>query len=165
MLEPFDDPDLAITLAQPDDAAHLAELLRAAYAAHAAAGLNFSAATATEEQVRERLKRHEVYVLRRNDRITGTITLRTKQDEQGVAAYVNALAIDPDVQRSGLGGAMLEHAEREAVRRGLTRMRLDTAKPAVQLIRWYERRGYRVVDEVHWQGKTYNSIVLEKALR
>ena len=44
------------------------------------------------------------------------------------------------------------------------RMRLDTAKPAQDLIGWYERRGYRPVREVHWEGKTYDSVVMEKDL-
>ncbi len=92
---------------------------------HAAGGLNFSGATATEAQVRSRLKRYEVYVLHRAGRVIGTLTFRTKEDEHGIAAYANWLAIDPEFQRSGLGSALLERAEREAVRRRLTRMRLD----------------------------------------
>src|SRR2546428_2123026 len=48
--------------------------------------------------------------------------------------------------------------------RGLLRMRLDPAKPAQDLIGWYERRGYRPVGEDHWKGKTYDSVVMEKGL-
>lgn len=65
MLEKFSNADLAVARAQSDDAARVAELLRAAYAPHAALGLNFTAATVTEARIRERIKRHEVYVLRR----------------------------------------------------------------------------------------------------
>ena len=164
MLEKFSNADLAVARAQSDDAARVAELLRAAYAPHAALGLNFTAATVTEARIRERMKRHEVYVLRRGGRIIGTVTLRTKEDEHGVAGYVNSLAIEPGLQREGLGGTLLERAEREALRRGLTRMRLDTAKQLTPLIRWYEQRGYRAVGEEHWEGKTYDSVVLEKLL-
>jgi len=39
---------------------------------------------------------------------------------------------------------------------------LDTAEPAQDLIGWYERRGYRPVREIHWEGKTYDSVVMEK---
>jgi ribosomal protein S18 acetylase RimI-like enzyme len=145
VLEKFSNADLAVERAQSDDAARVAELLRAAYAPHAALGLNFTAATVTESLIRERMKRHEVYVLRRGGRIIGTVTLRTKEDEHGVAGYVNSLAIEPGLQREGLGGTLLERAEREALRRGLPRMRLDTAKSLTPLIRWYEQRGYRAV--------------------
>jgi ribosomal protein S18 acetylase RimI-like enzyme len=77
---------------------------------------------------------------------------------------VNALAVDPELQHSGLGRLVLERLERDAAKRGLSRTRLDTAKPLTDLIRWYERQGYRVVGEVHWEGKTYDSLILEKDL-
>lgn len=78
--------------------------------------------------------------------------------------YVNALAVDPALQRSGWGSLLLDRLENEAARRGLGRVGLDTAKPATELIAWYERRGYRVVGNVHWEGKTYDSVVMHKTL-
>ena len=164
MVEAFDDSDLEVSRASAEDAEHIAALLRSAYAAHLAAGLNFSAATATAAYVRSRIRRHEVYVLRRARTIIGTVTLRTKEDERGIAGYVSALAVDPSLRGTGFGGTLLARAEREAMARGLLRMRLDTAKPAQDLIGWYERRGYRPVGEVHWKGKTYDSVVMEKGL-
>src|SRR5713226_2588761 len=94
------------------DAGDIAAVLRSAYAVHAAAGLNFSAATATPAD-RVRIQRHEVYVVRRSGRIVGTVTLRTKEDAEGIAGYVNALAIDPSLQRTGIGTIVLERVERE----------------------------------------------------
>jgi len=164
VLEAFDDADLEVSRASAEDAARIAALLRSAYAAHLAAGLNFSAATATAAYVRSRIRRHDVYVLRQAGMIIGTVTLRTKDDERGIAGYVSQLAVDPGLQRAGFGGTLLARAEREALTRGLVRMRLDTAKPAQDLIGWYERRGYHAVSEVHWEGKTYGSIVMEKDL-
>ncbi|MBI4346975.1 MAG: GNAT family N-acetyltransferase [Elusimicrobia bacterium] len=164
MVDPFDDPTLTMSRATAADAERVAELLRSAYAVHAARGLNFRAATATPAQVGSRIKRHDVYVLRRAGRIVGTVALRTKEDVAGVTAYVSALAVDPNLQHGGLGGAILERAEHEAVRRGFARMRLDTAKPALDIVGFYERRGYCAVDEVHWEGKTYDTVVMEKKL-
>lgn len=152
-------------LARPDDAEGIATLLRAAYADHAAAGLNFSAATSSEEDVRQRIAAGQVYVAREGGRLIGTYTLRVKTDDIGDAGYVNSLAIDPALRRSGLGRWLLEHAEEEASQRSMTRMRLDTAKPLTDLIRWYERHGYRTVEETHWDGKTYDSVIMEKVLR
>jgi ribosomal protein S18 acetylase RimI-like enzyme len=165
MLEPILGTDLRIEGAQTRDAAELASLLRAAYAEHGAAGLNFSAATTTEARVLRRIATRDVYVLHRANRLIGTITLRTKQDEHGPHGYVNSLAVDPQLKGTGLGRLLLERAEQEAVKRGFSRMRLDTAKPATDLVGWYERRGYRAVTEVHWDGKTYDSVVMEKVLR
>ncbi|MHB8632116.1 MAG: GNAT family N-acetyltransferase [Candidatus Limnocylindria bacterium] len=156
--------DRVIELARLIDAAEVAKLLRSAYADHAAAGLNFSAATATEDGVRERIARGQVYVARGAGRVIGTYQLRSKSDELGDAGYVNSLAVDPSLRGSGLGRALLEHAEAEVALRGLGRVRLDTAQPALALVSWYHRRGYRPVAQVRWPGKTYESVVLEKTL-
>jgi GNAT superfamily N-acetyltransferase len=154
-----------VELARLSDADETAKLLRAAYADHAAAGLNFSAATVTAEKVRERIALAQVYVARREGRIVGTYNLRSKADQLGDAAYVNSLAVDPALRGAGLGTDLLEQAEAEAVRRGFTRVRLDTAKPLLDLVEWYRRRGYAPVGEVRWSGKTYDSVVLEKLVR
>jgi len=157
--------DVRVELARPDAAEEIAALLRAAYADHAAAGLNFSAATSTAANVRGRIASGQVHVAREGGRLIGTYNLRVKTDDIGDAGYVNSLAIDPALRHSGLGRRLLEHAEAEASRRSLTRMKLDTAKPLTDLIQWYERRGYRMVGETHWDGKTYDSVIMEKELR
>ena len=97
--------------------------------------------------------------------MVGTYNLRTKIDPLGGAGYVNSLAVDPALRRTGLGQFLLEHAEGEALAGGLRRMRLDTAAPLTALIAWYVRRGYRAIGETHWQGKTYDSVIMEKVLQ
>jgi GNAT superfamily N-acetyltransferase len=129
-----------VELARPDEAEKIAALLRAAYANHASAGLNFSAATATAGKVRERVVAGQVYVAREEGRLIGTYNLRVKGDSLGEAGYVNSLAIDPALRQTGLGRALLEHAEAEASGRGLRRMRLDTAVPLA------ERRNARALN-------------------
>lgn len=44
-------------------------------------------------------------------------------------------------------------------------LQLDTAKPALHLVNWYLKRGYKVVGEIHWDGKTYDSYIFEKDLK
>jgi hypothetical protein len=43
-------------------------------------------------------------------------------------------------------------------------MALDTAEQAVHLIELYTRQGYVFVEYVQWQGKSYRSVVMRKAL-
>ncbi|MCI0343565.1 MAG: hypothetical protein L0216_20865 [Planctomycetales bacterium] len=52
-----------------------------------------------------------------------------------------------------------------ARRGGHDRVRLDTARPFQELVSWYERQCYRVVDEVQWKVTNYPSVILEKSLR
>jgi Ser/Thr protein kinase RdoA (MazF antagonist) len=154
----------ALRLARPDDAAELAALLHAAYADHAAAGLNFHAATVTVDEMRSTIEARQVHVVREAGRIVGTFQLRSKSDESGQFGYLNSLAIPVERRRTKFGAHLLALAEQEIRLRGWDRLRLDTAKRAGVLVAWYARRGYRPVGEVHWRGKTYDSVILEKRL-
>lgn len=66
--------------------------------------------------------------------------------EHPPGAYtVHELHVDPRYRNRGIGGAMLDHAEEEARRRGHRLMSLTTttANPARHL---YERHGFRVIE-------------------
>jgi cytolysin (calcineurin-like family phosphatase) len=56
----------------------------------------------------------------------------------------------------------MDYCESLAEAEGFDGVQLDTAIPADHLVHWYKRRGYNIVDTVHWDGKTYDSYVLEK---
>lgn len=147
------------------DAPGLRLLLNTAYRPLAAAGMNFTAATQDDALTREHIQAREVYVMERAGEPIGTITLRDRSDEHGLRhIYINGLAVRPDLQRQGLGRELLAFAEKVASERGITLLRLDTAKPAGHLIRLYRRAGYQTGGERHWKGKTYDSVVMEKSL-
>ncbi len=55
-------------------------------------------------------------------------------------------------------------AEDRAVASGATELAIDISEGAAHLISWYSRRGYRLVDYAQWEGKTYRSVILSKAL-
>ena len=59
---------------------------------------------------------------------------------------------------------MLQRLEALAAAAGRRYVACDTAVPAIHLIAYYERRGYRVVERVQWPGKRYQSEILRKAL-
>ena len=60
------------------------------------------------------------------------------------AGYFGMFAVRPDLQNAGLGRAVLAEAER-VVRAvlGLSLMRMTVIDLREELMRWYERRGYR----------------------
>lgn len=147
------------------DAPTLRALLNSAYRPLAEAGMNFTAATQDEERTRGFIEAREVYVIERAGELVGTITLRDRVDQAGTRhIYINGLAVCPDRQGQGLGRALLHFAEGVARERGVATLRLDTAKPATDLIELYTRAGYRIFGERHWQGKTYDSVIMEKVL-
>jgi hypothetical protein len=47
---------------------------------------------------------------------------------------------------------------------GARELALDTAEQAEHLVRYYMNRGYRFIEYIQHEGKTYRSIVLSKAV-
>lgn len=147
------------------DATSVRELLNSAYADHAAAGLNFTAATQDEPFTRRQIQRYEVYVLETDGRLVATISLCDKPPQADVRhIYINKLAVATDLRGHGLGKRLLSFAEQVARDRGIKVLRLDTAIPATKLVTLYSRTGYQVRKTHHWDGKTYESLIMEKIL-
>ena len=142
----------------------LRRLINSAYRALGDLGLNFTGVDQDEEITRRRMQTGEVFVLEQEGRLIATVSVRVKETNGVPHLYVNQLAVEPAHQRRGIGGQLMVFAEDEARRRGLTSVQLDTAIPAVHLLRWYRKRGYATLGEVQWDGKLYRSIVLEKRL-
>ena len=66
----------------------------------------------------------------------------------GGRAWFGMLAVDVGHQNHGVGGRMLAYAEDYARRRwGCTRMEFDAVCTRVDLIAWYQRRGYLLTGE------------------
>lgn len=66
---------------------------------------------------------------------------------QGLA-YLGMLTVDPALQRSGLGRALIDEAERVAKGRfGADRMEMTVIVQRAELIDWYVRRGYALTGE------------------
>ena len=64
------------------------------------------------------------------------------------AGYFGMFAVRPTLQRAGLGRAILAESERIAVQEWrLPLMRMTVIDLRVELIEWYERRGYRRTGE------------------
>jgi len=64
--------------------------------------------------------------------------------EQEGAGYFGMFAVRPNLQRGGVGSAVLAEAERVvSAEFGLPQMRMTVIDLREELIAWYERRGYR----------------------
>lgn len=159
------DERASFRLATDADVPELRRLVNAAYRVLGEMGLNYTGVTQDEEVTRQRMRRGEVYVLEREGELVGTVKLEVRMPSGGEPhIYLSQLAVGPSHQGQGFGVRLLQLAEERARRAGVHRVRLDTAIPAEHLIRWYGAHGYVKVGEVQWPGKTYRSVVLEKAL-
>ena len=75
------------------------------------------------------------------ERILSSTLLQFSAD----AVYIGLLAVEPNMQGSGLGKQVLAECERQARERGIRRMTMmviSSHRP--ELVAYYERRGYRL---------------------
>ena len=98
--------------------------------------------------VHELLDRPDALVLtaRRSDSLVACCELQHRADDD--AAYLGMFAVKPGLQGAGTGRAVLAEAERLVRRRwGVSRMLLSVIDLRLELIAWYERRGYTPTGE------------------
>lgn len=82
------------------------------------------------------------------------------------ARYVHRLAVDPEFQRKGLGGSLMDFAEKHARNQGASSIRLDTFSRNEGNQRFYERRGYKRLGAVYFPNQSaYPFYCYERALR
>jgi ribosomal protein S18 acetylase RimI-like enzyme len=90
--------------------------------------------------------------------VAAVLTLYPRPDH----LYVENVAVDPTAQGRGLGRALMEFAEQEAARRGLTRMALVTHEAMTENQAIYARLGYVEIERRTEDG--YRRIYMEKSL-
>lgn len=158
-------------LSRDDSIADLTRLLHAAYARLAAMGFNYTAVDQSEAVTRERTERGECLVAELDGRVVGTITFYPAHKAGGSpwldrpeVASIGQFGVEPDLQASGIGSRLMDLAEERARGTGAEELALDTSEGALHLIAWYERRGYRLIEHVQWEGKVYRSVIMSKRL-
>ena len=79
-----------------------------------------------------------VWVAIEDDAIVGLVVLVPEADQ----LYLDTIAVRPDAQGSGIGRRLLDLAEAEALRLGLTAVTLCTNELMTENLAYYPRRGY-----------------------
>lgn len=163
---------MLIRLLQPTDSiAVLTELLHAAYAKLGAMGFNYTAVDQSEEVTRKRIEQGDCLVAVDDTTLTGTLMLYAPGRSKGSSWYerwdvaaIGQFGVLPGAQGRGVGNLLLNEAVRRATIAGAAELALDTSEGADHLIAWYERHGFRFVEHAQWEGKTYRSVIMSKAL-
>ncbi len=148
---------IEIRRATPEDAPLVQHLLHQAYAANAAAGFNFTAATVDLDKVVETFTYADIYLLFEGDAPRGTVTVFN----DGNIGWFGVLP-----QRRGLGHGrrLLGFAEERVRAMGKDRAYLNTPVNHPWLPAFYRRCGFVAVRVVHYPGKNYDSEEFEKPL-
>ncbi len=134
-------------------------------------GLNYFATHQSESVTLNRLSKGESFIMLNKQQIIGTITLKSSHQTMGSPWYntvgvgcLTQFAIDPSLQKQGLGLKLMSLAEGRAKELRLSHLALDTAEAAHHLIAMYQKRGYEFVEHVQWESVDYRSIIMSKKI-
>jgi N-acetylglutamate synthase-like GNAT family acetyltransferase len=84
-----------------------------------------------------------VWVALRNGQIWGTVAIVVKAK----SAYIRGMAVLPSARGTGMGSALLQHAEKWAIDKQCVRLFLSTTPFLSEAVRLYETFGFRRTDE------------------
>lgn len=160
-------------LIEGDSLEDLTALLHRAYAQLANMGLRYWATHQTVEDTKKRVTTGECWVSELSGTIVGTILLIPPGTLDNLCdwyarpgiAVLSQFAVEPSLQRQGLGSCLLAKMEERASEIGAVEVAIDTAEPARHLVESYERRGYRFIGRTQWKHTNYRSVILSKVLR
>ena len=165
---------LSIRPLGPDDSVEdLTALLHRAYATLGAKGWNYTAVDQSVDVTRERITQGKCLVaVDGSGRILGTITYDPPEISYNGSpwlcrpdvAHLAQFGVEPSRQGGGIGARLMAAVEDLARADGAREIALDTAEPAVHLVEWYARCGYRFIEYAQWRGKRYRSVIMSKAL-
>jgi predicted N-acetyltransferase YhbS len=131
---------LTIRVAVIEEADQVARIINAAFEVERPFRLR-GERTSTEDIRKLMLTGNTFFVAEQDRRIVGAVYVRIT----GHTGYFGMLAVDPTLQRSGIGRALREHAEAFCKQHGCTEMTLTTGDFRTELLPYYSRAGYRIV--------------------
>ena len=120
----------------------------------------------SETDIKEDIRRGEMYLGLFGGAIASAFTLNSMQDEQyvngkweydgGRRAVVHRLCVDPARQSSGLGTQTMKYAGELLKAAGFESIRLDAFSQNPAALRLYEKLGFQRVGEAHFRvGQFY----------
>jgi GNAT superfamily N-acetyltransferase len=181
-------PVMVRRLSPSDSMDELTALLHRAYKPQMDMGLRPLAGRQTVDVTRQRTSRGECYVavigpasgagiapmggVAGLERLVGTILFHEEEDAEGPPWFRRAdvdsfsqFAVDPTLQGRGIGRLLLDKVEARSIESGANELGLSMAEPDTNLMKFYERLGYRFVEHWQWPYTNYLSAILSKTLR
>ncbi|SBS31877.1 Mycothiol acetyltransferase [Marinomonas spartinae] len=156
MVVEHDEKTLLIRLARLNEAISLADCAHLSYKKYVEQ-LGQRPAPMLEDYI-QIIQQHQVWVAEYHHRVVGFAVL--KQTEEGY--LLDNLAIHPDYQGLGVGGALLRHAEEQARQLGYSSIYLYTHERMLENQALYSRKGYREYERRQEAG--YSRVFMRKTL-
>lgn len=147
---------------EPGEDTAVQALLHQAHAWNLANGFNFTAADITLAALAPRLDPARFFVAERAGRLVGTVEVKPEPEPPDWGFHL--LAVAPEAKGSGVGKALVAHAEALGRAAGAPRMIMDTPENHPWLPGFYRAQGYEAFDYKRWDGKLYRSVLMAKPL-
>ena len=106
------------------------------------------------------IRNSELYVYCINDMVVGCISICSLMDEvyrkvswktNGKnSVYIHRLAVEPGHQKQGIGGKLMDFAEKKSKSDGIDSIRLDTFSQNRVNQNFYEARGYIKLEDIYF---------------
>ena len=117
----------------------------------------------TLARVRRSIKDNETMVLvaSSNGVLSGFAIMKFRDEE----SHLFLLAVEPKMQRTGIGAALLAWLEKSCLTAGMRRIRIEVRASNEKARKFYERSGFRVVgQETGYYDKRETAVVMVKSL-
>ena len=155
--------DVEIRFAEPGDEAIISSLIFEAFAPFREhyTPEAFDYTTASADRIRERFAEGPIWLAYVGGEPVGTVSGLPEEER----FYIRSMAIDPDVQRGGIGQRLLDTLEAFAHDAGYKKLYLYTTHVLPGAKRLYEKNGFYVVRETapeEWYGM--GGIEMEKEI-
>ena len=137
--------DLVVSIASPQDAAAMVEVIHKAFDARRPVDPPSAAAAETAETLADSLRRGSGILAHVGGRPAGVIVVIP--GDQGVARFTR-VSVHPDLQRHGIASAMVAAAEELAAIRGFERVELFVRAEFEEFIAFWQHRGFAVAQTV-----------------
>jgi tRNA threonylcarbamoyladenosine biosynthesis protein TsaE len=147
--------DLVVSIASPQDAAAMVEVIHSAFGARPPLDPPSTAITETVESLAASLRRGSGVFARVGSSPAGVIMVLPGVD--GVATF-SRVSVHPDLQRHGIASAMVAAAEELAAVQGFQQVELFTRTEFPEFLAFWQHRGF-VIDRAVPHG-----VILTKAL-
>jgi ribosomal protein S18 acetylase RimI-like enzyme len=125
--------------------------------------------------IRGDVRSKSMHVVEENDEIIGMIALNEEQAAEYVTVrwsrqsdrvlVIHRLAVNPTKQNQGIGGKLLDYAEKFAIDNGYESIRLDSYSGNPKALRLYEKHGYRRVGQVNFPRRELPFYCFEKIMK
>lgn len=168
----FGEHVIEFRLIEPADSIEeLTELLHRSYKFLADLGFRFCATYQDTFITQDRIKDAYCFIGLEKGKMVATLTyyrpdltFGTPWYDRKDVAHIGQFAVDPTLQRLGIGERLLMMAEEVALHDGVRELALDTAEGATHLIKYYQKRGFRFIEYTNWGITNYRSVVMSKTL-